>query len=142
MDWSGQTTLPLLDNPLLNHACVLVAEDEPFIALDLVLAIEDAGGVVVGPAASVKEALALLEATAVVGAILDVTLADEDVTPVAELLIALGVPLILQTGVGPPPEMAARFPDLIVKVKPFGSADLVEELAALIDDRRKVAAIS
>ena len=120
---------------MLNDACVLVAEDEPFIALDLALAIEDAGGQVVGPAASVKEALALLEATAVAGAILDVTLADKDVTPIAELLIASGIPLILQTGVGLPPDMAARFPDLIVRIKPCDSAQLVDELAALIGDR-------
>jgi DNA-binding NtrC family response regulator len=124
---------------LLNHAFVLVAEDEPFIALDLALAIEDAGGHVVGPAASVKEALALLKAETVVGAILDVTLADADVTCVAELLIANGVPLILQTGVGLPAGMAARFPDLVVRIKPCDSAELVGELAAMIGDQRMVA---
>ncbi len=120
---------------LLNHACVLVAEDEPFIALDVALAVEDAGGRVLGPAASVKEALALLDATAVAGAILDVTLADKDVTPIAELLIAHGVPVILQTGVGLPADMAARFPDLIVWIKPCDSAGLVGELAAMIRDQ-------
>jgi len=124
---------------LLNHACVLVAEDEPFIALDLALAIEDAGGQVVGPAASVKEALALLEATPVVGAILDVTLADKEVTCIAERLIADGVPVILQTGVGLPADMAARFPDLIVRIKPCDSTLLVGELAALIRDQRAAA---
>ena len=122
---------------MLNHASVLVAEDQPFIALDLALAIEDAGGEVVGPAASVKEALALLETADVAGAILDVTLADTDVTPIAEQLIADGIPLILQTGVGLPPGMAARFPDLIVRIKPCDSAQLVDELAALIGDRAK-----
>ena len=125
------------ENSVLNHACVLVAEDEPFIALDLALAIEDAGGQVVGPAASVKEALALLETADVAGAILDVTLADKDATPIAELLIAHGIPLILQTGVGLPPDMAARFPGLIVRIKPCDSARLVDELAALIGDRHK-----
>ena len=127
---------PRRDSTLLNQACVLIAEDEPFIALDLALAIEDAGGRVVGPAASCKEALALLDATPVAGAILDVTLADKDVTCIAERLIAHGVPLVLQTGVGLPPEMAARFPNLVVKIKPCGSAELVEQLAALIADRR------
>ena len=127
------------ENSLLNHARVLVAEDEPFIALDLALAIEDAGGQVVGPAASVKEALALLKATPVVGAILDVTLADKDVTCIAERLIADGVPVILQTGVGLPADMAARFPDLIVRIKPCDSTLLVGELAALIRDQRVAA---
>lgn len=124
-------------NRVLNHACVLVAEDEPFIALDLALAIEDAGGQVVGPAASVKEALALLETADIAGAILDVTLADKDVTQLAELLIAHGIPLILQSGVGLPPDMAARLPGLLVRIKPCDSAELVDELAALIGDRLK-----
>ena len=38
-----------------------------------------------------------------------------------------------------PPDMAARFPDLIVRIKPCDSAGLVGELAALIGDRRMVA---
>ena len=44
---------------MLNRAAILVVEDEPFIALGLGLAIEDADGEVVGPAASVKAALKL-----------------------------------------------------------------------------------
>ncbi|MDQ2860523.1 MAG: response regulator [Pseudomonadota bacterium] len=123
----------------MNQAWILVAEDEPFIALDLALAVEDAGGRVVGPAASVKEALTLLESMPVAGAILDVTLADKEVTPVAKFLIAHCVPLVVQTGVGLPPGMAARFPDLIVRIKPCGSTELVEQLAALIGDQREVA---
>lgn len=88
---------------MLNHSAVLVAEDEPFIALDLALAIEDAGGKVVGPASSAKEALMLLERHPVCGAILDVNLVDGDISPVVEYLIAHDVPLVLQTGVGLPP---------------------------------------
>ena len=128
-----------MEKSLLNQAWILVAEDEPFIALDLAAAVEDAGGRVVGPAASVKEALALLVTMPVAGAILDVTLADNDVTLVAEFLIAQGVPLVLQTGVGLPSGMATRFPGLTVKTKPYGSAELVEQLAALIGERREVA---
>jgi len=52
---------------LLNHESVLVAEDQFFIALDLALAVEDAGGKVVGPAASCEEALTFL-ATGIVDA--------------------------------------------------------------------------
>ena len=129
--------IPRLGKSVLNQACVLIAEDEPFIALDLALAIEDAGGRVLGPAASVKEALALLETTDVAGAILDVTLADEDVTSIAERLIERGVPLIVQTGVGLPAAMTARFPHLPVRIKPCDSARLVDDLVALIGERPK-----
>lgn len=122
---------------MLNAACVLVVEDEPFIALDLALAIEDAGGDVMGPAASVKEALALLASRSVDGALLDVNLIDGDISPVVERLIALGVPIILQTGVGLPADLAARFPHLVVRIKPFVAAHMVAQLTALIAEAQR-----
>lgn len=123
---------------MLNRALILVAEDEPFIALDVALAVEDAGGEVAGPAASVREALALIESLPIVAAILDVNLADGDISPVAERLIIAGIPVILQTGIGLPPKLAARFPELQVNIKPCAAATLVSQLAALILNRRKM----
>jgi CheY-like chemotaxis protein len=117
---------------LPDQAAVLVAEDEPFIAYDLATTIEDAGGVVVGPAATVKEALALLEIHPVAAAILDVNLGDRDICPVAELLIARGVPVIFHTGQGVPEELSAKFPNLIVHLKPLVPERLIRQLAALI----------
>ena len=122
--------------PLLNRALVLVAEDEPFIALDVALAIEDAGGVVAGPAASVMEALALIETLPIVAAILDVNLADGDISSVAERLINAGIPIIVQTGIGLPSKLAERFPDLKACIKPCAAAVLVVELEKLIVSRR------
>jgi DNA-binding NtrC family response regulator len=121
---------------LLNSAPVLVAEDEPFIALDIAFAIEDAGGEVIGPAASVEQALALIEARSISGAILDVNLTDGDITPVAEAVLRLGIPIILQSGIGLPPEFAARFPEVVFHMKPCVSATLVAELAQLILHRQ------
>ena len=117
---------------MLNRALVLVAEDQPLIALDVALAIEDAGGVVAGPAASVRECLALIDSQPIVAAILDVNLTDGDISPVAEALMLTGVPIIVQTGIGLPPELAARFPDLVVQIKPCVAATLVVQLEALI----------
>ncbi|MCY7399081.1 MAG: response regulator [Sphingomonas bacterium] len=117
---------------MLNKALVLIAEDESFIALDLALAIEDAGGTVVGPAATVEEALALIDARTVAAAILDVNLGARDISPVAEILLNLKIPVILQTGVEVPPALAARFPDLIVHIKPCVAATLVAQLETLI----------
>ena len=84
---------------MLNKALVLIAEDEPFIALDLALAIEDVGGTVVGPAATVQEALALIDGQTVAAAILDVNLGAHDISPVAEILLTLNVPVILNNNV-------------------------------------------
>lgn len=119
---------------MLNHALVLVVEDEPFIALDVALAVQDAGGKVVGPAATVREALALIATNAIAAAILDVNLSDGDISPVAELLIDAGIPIILQTGIGLPPELAARYPDIVVHIKPCVAAQLVHQLELLIAD--------
>jgi DNA-binding NtrC family response regulator len=125
------------DFSLLNSALVLVAEDEPFIALDIAFAIEDAGGEVVGPAASVEEALALIEARSISGAILDVNLTDGDITPVAQAVLRMGIPVILQSGIGLPPEFAARFPEVVFHMKPCVAATLVTQLAQLILDQQR-----
>ena len=120
---------------LLNGAFILVAEDEPFIALDVALAIEDAGGHVVGPASSVTEALDLIDGRPIGGAILDVNLVDGDITPVAEAILRLGIPVILQSGIGLPPELAARFPAVVIHSKPCNPAKLVAQLAGLMLER-------
>lgn len=117
---------------MLNHLSVLVAEDQPFIALDLALAVEDAGGIVVGPVASSKEALALLATEIIEAAILDVNLVDGDSWAVAEVLVDLGVTFIVQTAVDLTAEMTARFPGLVVQIKPCPAASLIAQLEVLL----------
>ena len=78
----------------------------------------------------------MLETHSVGAAILDFNLTDGVVTPVLERLMHDDVPLIIQTGVGIPAELAARFPDLIVRIKPVIADDLVAQLALLIDQRQ------
>jgi CheY-like chemotaxis protein len=117
---------------LLNHVSVLVAEDESFIALDLALAVEDAGGKVVGPAASGEETLALLATGTVGAAILDVNLVDGDCSAVVEVLMGLDIPFIVHTAVDLPPALKARFSGLIVQTKPCPAANLVAQLESLI----------
>ena len=117
---------------MLNHVSVLVAEDQPFIALDLALAVEDAGGKVVGPAASCEEALALLANGTVAAAILDVNLVDGDCSALVEALLGLNVPFIVHTAVGLPPALATRFSGLVVQIKPCPAASLVAELEILL----------
>ena len=88
----------------LTDRRVLVVEDEALIALLVAEALADAGAVVIGPAASVAEALALVDlATAnggVDAAVLDLNLAGERVSPVADRLVALGIPIVFATGYG------------------------------------------
>jgi len=71
---------------------VLIVEDEYLIALDLQLLLEAQGWRVIGPVATVRDALQLLERELPSVALLDVNLGAELVTPVAAFLKAHGVP--------------------------------------------------
>jgi CheY-like chemotaxis protein len=78
----------------------LVVEDEYLIAADLTASLELLGVEVVGPAASVDEALVLVanDRGRLDGAVLDINLRNERVYPVADLLAARGVPFAFTTG--------------------------------------------
>ena len=74
---------------------VLVVEDEFLIAMDLELLLRRHGWRVLGPAATVAEALRLLADERPDVALLDLNLQGELVTPVAEELRAQDVPFVL-----------------------------------------------
>jgi DNA-binding response OmpR family regulator len=75
--------------------CVLLVEDELFIALELTTVLDKAGFRVMGPASSVDHALDLLSEEAPSSAVLDFNLGREKVTPVALHLRSLGIPFVL-----------------------------------------------
>ena len=118
---------------MLNGARILIAEDQSYIALDLALAVEDAGGVVVGPAASVTHALHLLTTQTVAAAILDLQLVGGECWAIVEVLTRRHTPTILQTGAPLASCRSAQFPDLVVLAKPCGAARLVSQLEGMID---------
>jgi CheY-like chemotaxis protein len=75
---------------------VLVVEDEFLIAMDLEAMLTEHGWRVLGPAATVAQALDLLEDGEMPDvALLDVNLRGETVVPVAEVLRERGVPIVL-----------------------------------------------
>ena len=109
---------------------VLIVEDEPFIAFDLADAIEHAGGIVIGPAATVREALALIKTQRVEAAILDVNLPDGDVGPVISALADEGIFLVVHTGAGLTQDLRAQYPKLRVFTKPTPPPLLAHVIAA------------
>lgn len=113
---------------------VLIVEDEPFIAFDLAHAIESAGGVVLGPAMAVREALQLIAEDGVEAAIVDVNLPDGDIGPVIGALEGKGIVLLIHTGAGLPPELQARYPSLRVFAKPTPPPLLANVIAAELGD--------
>lgn len=104
--------------------CVLVAEDDGLVALELAAAIEEAGYRVVGPASSVVRALALLDRTACNCAVLDVALGSESAEPIARRLRRDGVPFITVSGYGPE-QRPPVFDDAPFLSKPLRPADLI-----------------
>jgi DNA-binding NtrC family response regulator len=114
----------------LDDTRVLIVEDEPFIAWDLAQAVESAGGVVIGPAATVAHALALIQASVLEAAILDVHLPDGHIGPVLESL-RRHVAVVIHSGVGLPHEVAERFPHVPVYFKPTPSEVLTTRLFSL-----------
>ena len=78
---------------------ILVVEDDFIIASDLQSWLEEQGFMVLGPAPSTEDALALLRAASLPdAAVLDINLGDEEVFPVADALRAANVPFVFMTG--------------------------------------------
>ncbi|RAI57215.1 response regulator [Roseicella frigidaeris] len=109
---------------------VLVVEDEALVAMLVEDALLDAGAAVVGPAATVSEALSLLSKENPDVAVLDLNLAGETSTPVADVLAQRGVPFVVATGYGAEglPPSHAHVP---VLAKPYDPDDLTAALGRL-----------
>jgi len=110
---------------------ILVVEDEMLIGMLLEDMLTDMGYEVAAIVPRLKEALAAVERESFDLAVLDVHLHGESAFPVAEALIAKGVPFIFATGYGERglPENYRNRP---VLQKPFAKDDLERSLKALI----------
>lgn len=102
----------------LRDKNVLIVEDEYVIALDLEHTMRKQGANVVGPAASVEEALNLLSRTHVDCAVLDINLQGERVYAVADSLRNAGIPYVFATGYDPP-SILHGYEDVPCITKPF-----------------------
>ena len=110
---------------------ILVVEDETIIAMVIEDVLQDLGCVVVGPVGKLDAALRLARDEALDAAVLDVTIRGGDVFPVAELLIARGVPFLLSSGYGDwaLPKELQNLPRL---TKPFTAQELEEQVRLLL----------
>ena len=115
-----------------RHPCVLIVEDDPFIAIDLEDAFSDAGFDVLGPFASLAPALKALETRSPDVATLDYELIDTTSGPLAEALARINVPFTLVTSTRPERIREPVFDTCERISKPFDLVNVVAHSRELI----------
>ncbi len=107
----------------MKGARVLVVEDEFLLACSLADDVESLGFVVVGPYADLPRAREAARTEPFDVALLDVNINGEMVFPLAEDLLARGVPFLLMTGYGVQ-DLPEKFRTLPRLTKPYDPAAL------------------
>jgi CheY-like chemotaxis protein len=114
----------------LSGPRVLVVEDEMMVLMLIEDVLADFGCESVTAAATVDQALALIDAQGFDVAMLDVNLNGHKSYPVADALAVRGVPFFFSTGYSD--HVGDVYPDRPVLHKPFQSEKLVEMLTRLL----------
>lgn len=116
--------------PALLGLEILLVEDEALVAAMLEDMLADFGCTLAGSAATIDEALAVVDAaTEIDAAILDVNLGGQKVFPVADILTGRSVPIVFSTAYDPA-GLPQRYPRARIIQKPYRP----EALAALLID--------
>ncbi|WP_417808841.1 hypothetical protein [Thioclava sp.] len=115
-------------NCWLQGCKVLVAEDEMLIAYDIAYSIEEAGGTVVGPVATLANARRLCASDQVDAAVLDMNLLDGNSEALVGELSARHIPVIVNTAERLPLAFQSTLPEVMVFAKPTLPDALAEAL--------------
>ncbi|MCD2324172.1 response regulator [Sphingomonas sp. IC-56] len=111
---------------------VLVIEDEPLVALELVSILEEAGAEIIGPAATAEGAIETIRATRPDAALLDGNLQGASVEAVAETLTSLELPFLFVSGYGRD-HLPDGFRHIAVIGKPFDGKQLVARVVGMLE---------
>lgn len=111
---------------LLDGARILLAEDEPLIALDIADTLRAAGAEIVGPVTTVPKAIYLAETEEVSCAVLDIVLRDEEIYPVAGILHRKLSGIVFVTGVVDTARIMKEWPSAQVVIKPPSHPELIK----------------
>lgn len=112
---------------------IMIVEDEYWTAMDMATEVEERGGAVTGPVATVSGAMGLLQDEGGPdAAILDVSLHGFDVYPFADILVRRGIPFVFATGYEQEviPERFSSAPHFEKPVNTSACAEAVLTLAA------------
>ncbi len=122
---------PQVPSTLLSGLRVFVAEDEPILLWALEDVLSGMGCTVVGTAARVADSLAFVANTSFDVAVLDGSLADGDIDPVVDMLVARGTPFVLASGFAST-RFSASFRTAVFLRKPYTDANLGQAMLRAI----------
>lgn len=114
---------------------ILIVEDEWMIAEHLSMLLDDLECLVVGPVATVAEALGKIEGEQIDCALLDANLNGTSSAPIVEALVASSIPFVIVTGYGAlelPTDAMNAAPRL---TKPFAEYELEKALLSIFAAR-------
>ena len=131
---SAAPAAPQEDGPTLSGR-VLLVEDNLLIAMDAEDQLRRMGAKEVDVASSVQAALRLLEHAPPQIALLDVNLGRESSFPVADALVARGIPFVFATGYGEANAFPDRFRNTEVVGKPYTVTEMRQALQRRLSGR-------
>src|SRR6202521_3164640 len=117
-----------MEHPALRGRSILVVENEPLIAMDIVQALESAGANATMTTA-VRHALILVEHDGLSGAIMDHALSDGDSTKLCARLSERGIPYLSYSGYEPVEGASKDAPHIM---KPVSMDTLMSAMAELL----------
>ena len=125
----------MLGHPELKLAGkrVLVVEDSFLVASSIVSMLQDLGCRVVGPFATVDDAMHAMDSQPVDAGVLDMNLAGTSSEPVASKLLSRGVPFFFITGYLSPALTNPKFAALARIHKPITEASLSDALSSSLE---------
>jgi len=110
----------------LSGKRVLVVEDEALVAMLAEDFLIELGATVIGPATSIEDAVAMVDAHKIDAAVLDINIRGERSSRVADALRLRGIPIVCATGYG---EGAAEFASgSTIISKPYSKEKLDQSL--------------
>lgn len=116
----------------LRERRILAVEDEYYLAMDLERDLTTAGATVLGPVPSVEKALALIASEPRIdAAVLDINLGGDMSFPVADVLVARGIPFVITTGYVDG-DLTKRYPYIALCEKPIEWTKLSAALVAAL----------
>jgi PAS domain S-box-containing protein len=127
-----QGPAPSPQNRTIEGKRILVVDDEPLIAMDIVASLEDAGCEVVGPATTLQKALSLVESEDIDAALLDANLAGDPVDTLAGVLAGRKIPFAFVSGYGRE-GLPEAYQQMALIKKPFQRQRLIDVVQEMVN---------